>query len=84
MAAKPNTSVQEWKDELEKRVEVLTWFSSVEKRLRSELGNAKGQESAKLQDDLRMMQIQIDEANGKVIEELLKHHQLSRRRRLKA
>ncbi|KVI12218.1 Dil domain-containing protein [Cynara cardunculus var. scolymus] len=69
MAARETGALKEAKDKLEKRVEELTWRLQLEKRLRSELEQTKIQETAKLQDALRMMQIQIDEANAKVIEE---------------
>ncbi|KAI3772786.1 hypothetical protein L6452_03979 [Arctium lappa] len=69
MAARETGALKEAKDKLEKRVEELTWRLQLEKRLRIELEQTKIQESAKFQDALRMMQIQIDEANAKVIEE---------------
>ncbi|KAJ9568214.1 hypothetical protein OSB04_004180 [Centaurea solstitialis] len=60
---------QRGKGQTRKRVEELTWRLQLEKRLRTELEETKSQETAKLQDALRMMQIQIDEANAKVIKE---------------
>ncbi|XP_024959969.1 myosin-17-like [Cynara cardunculus var. scolymus] len=69
MAARETGALKEAKDKLEKRVEELTWRLQLEKRLRTELEETKSQETAKLQDALRLMQIQIDEANAKVIKE---------------
>lgn len=69
MAARETGALKEAKDKLEKRVEELTWRLQLEKRLRSELEETKAQEAAKLQEALRVMQIQIDEANAKVIKE---------------
>ncbi|KAJ9551199.1 hypothetical protein OSB04_015244 [Centaurea solstitialis] len=69
MAARETGALKEAKDKLEKRVEELTWRLQLEKRQRTELEETKSQETAKLQDALRMMQIQIDEANAKVIKE---------------
>lgn len=50
-------------------MEELTWRLQLEKRLRTELEETKAQETAKLQEALHVMQIQIDEANAKVIKE---------------
>lgn len=69
MAARETGALKEAKDKLEKRVEELTWRLQLEKRLRTELEETKAQEAAKLQEALRVMQIQIDEANAKVIKE---------------
>ncbi|KAJ0705635.1 putative myosin ATPase [Helianthus annuus] len=69
MAARETGALKEAKDKLEKRVEELTWRLQLEKRLRTELEETKAQETAKLQDALRLMQVQIDEANAKVIKE---------------
>ncbi|XP_076945261.1 myosin-17-like [Bidens hawaiensis] len=69
LAARETGALKEAKDKLEKRVEELTWRLQLEKRLRTELEETKAQETAKLQEALRLMQIQIDEANAKVIKE---------------
>ncbi|XP_071741692.1 myosin-17-like [Rutidosis leptorrhynchoides] len=69
MAARETGALKEAKDKLEKRVEELTWRLQLEKRLRMELEESKTQETAKLQDALRIMQIQIEEANANVIKE---------------
>ncbi|XP_076957168.1 myosin-17-like [Bidens hawaiensis] len=69
LAARETGALKEAKDKLEKRVEELTWRLQLEKRLRTELEETKAQETAKLQEALCLMQIQIDEANAKVIKE---------------
>ncbi|KAJ6913923.1 myosin-17-like isoform X1 [Populus alba x Populus x berolinensis] len=69
MAAKETGALKEAKDKLEKRVEELTWRLQLEKRLRTDLEEEKAQEIAKLQDALREMQIQVEEANARVIKE---------------
>lgn len=62
-------ALKEAKDKLEKRVEELTWRLQIEKRLRSDLEEEKAQEMAKLQNALHAMQIQVEEANARVIKE---------------
>ncbi|KAJ6342737.1 hypothetical protein OIU78_010623 [Salix suchowensis] len=52
-----------------KRVEELTWRLQLEKRLRTDLEEAKTQEIAKLQDALHDMQVQIEEAKSVVVKE---------------
>ncbi|XAR53459.1 Myosin ATPase [Bertholletia excelsa] len=69
MAARETGALKEAKDKLEKRVEELTWRLQLEKRLRVELEETKAQELAKLQDALHAMQIQVEEANARVIKE---------------
>ncbi|KAF9680424.1 hypothetical protein SADUNF_Sadunf06G0119800 [Salix dunnii] len=69
MAAKETGALKEAKDKLEKRVEELTWRLQLEKRLRTDLEEEKAQEITKLQDALRHMQIQVDEANARAIKE---------------
>ncbi|GFS43442.1 myosin family protein with Dil [Actinidia rufa] len=68
-AARETGALQEAKDKLEKRVEDLTWRLQLEKRLRTDLEETKAQEIAKLQDALHAMQIQVEEANARVIKE---------------
>ncbi|RVX05381.1 Myosin-17 [Vitis vinifera] len=80
MAARETGALKEAKDKLEKRVEELTWRLQFEKRLRTDLEEAKAQEIAKFQDALHEMQLQVEEANARVIKEqeaarkLLKKH----------
>ncbi|KAG5243498.1 myosin [Salix suchowensis] len=69
MAAKETGALKEAKDKLEKRVEELTWRLQLEKRLRTDMEEEKAQEITKLQDTLREMQFQVDEANARVIKE---------------
>ncbi|KAJ9167994.1 hypothetical protein P3X46_019576 [Hevea brasiliensis] len=69
MAARETGALKEAKDKLEKRVEELTWRLQFEKRLRTDLEEEKAQEIAKLQDALHAMQIQVEEANSRVIKE---------------
>ncbi|KAK3004284.1 hypothetical protein RJ639_019667 [Escallonia herrerae] len=69
MAARETGALKEAKDKLEKRVEELTWRLQFEKRLRTELEETKAQETAKFQDALHAMQMQIEEANSRVIKE---------------
>ncbi|KAG8481812.1 hypothetical protein CXB51_027190 [Gossypium anomalum] len=69
MAARETGALKAAKDKLEKRVEELTWRLQLEKRLRTDLEEAKAQEIAKLQDALHEMQSQVEEAKSMVIKE---------------
>ncbi|XP_062148576.1 myosin-17-like isoform X2 [Alnus glutinosa] len=69
MAARETGALKEAKDKLEKRVEELTWRLQLEKRLRTDLEEEKAQEITKLQDTLHAMQIQVESANARVIQE---------------
>ncbi|XP_039117225.1 myosin-17-like isoform X2 [Dioscorea cayenensis subsp. rotundata] len=69
MAARETGALKEAKDKLEKRVEELTWRLSLEKRLRTDLEEAKAQEIAKLQETLHELQLQVEEANSLLIKE---------------
>ncbi|XVF25184.1 hypothetical protein REPUB_Repub13aG0191500 [Reevesia pubescens] len=69
MAARETGALKAAKDMLEKRVEELTWRLQLEKRLRTDLEEAKAQEIAKLQDALCEMQLQVEEAKSMVIKE---------------
>ncbi|CAL0304789.1 unnamed protein product [Lupinus luteus] len=69
MAARETGTLIEAKGKLEKRVEELTWRLQIEKRLRTDLEEEKAQQIAKLQNSLHAMQIQVEEANSKVIKE---------------
>lgn len=70
MAARETGALQEAKDKLEKRVEELTWRLQLEKRLRTDLEEAKAQEVAKLKDALHAMERQMEEANARALKEL--------------
>eukprot|EP01018_Ginkgo_biloba_P004121 Gb_41099 [translate_table: standard] len=69
MAAKETGALKEAKDKLEKRVEELTWRLQLEKRLRTDLEEAKAQDIAKLQSSLQAMQAQVEEANAMLAKE---------------
>ncbi|KAL7091844.1 hypothetical protein ACP275_12G128400 [Erythranthe tilingii] len=69
MAARETGALKEAKDKLEKKVEELTWRLQLERRLRTELEDTKAQEITKLQEALRSMQIQVEDANARVIQE---------------
>ncbi|KAL3531251.1 hypothetical protein ACH5RR_010573 [Cinchona calisaya] len=69
MAARETGALQQAKDKLEKQVEELTWRLQLEKRMRTDLEEAKGQEIAKLQHSLQEMQCKVDETNTLLIKE---------------
>ncbi|XP_042508452.1 myosin-17-like isoform X2 [Macadamia integrifolia] len=69
MAARETGALKEAKDKLEKMVEELTWRLQLEKRIRTDLEEAKAQEISKLQDALQAMQLQVEEANARVVRE---------------
>ncbi|GMH25775.1 hypothetical protein Nepgr_027618 [Nepenthes gracilis] len=69
MAARETGALKEAKDKLEKKVEELTWRLQFEKRLRTDLDESKGQEIAKLQQSLQVMQVNVDETNALLIKE---------------
>lgn len=69
MAARETGALKEAKDKLEKKVEELTWRLELEKHMRNDLEEAKGQEIAKLQSSLQEMQEKLDEASAAVIRE---------------
>lgn len=69
MAARETGALKKAKDKLEKQLEELTWRLQLEKRLRTDLEEAKAQETAKLQNLLENMQKQVDEANALVVNE---------------
>ncbi|KAG8389237.1 hypothetical protein BUALT_Bualt02G0208000 [Buddleja alternifolia] len=73
MAARETGALKEAKDKLEKQVEDLTLRLQLEKRRRTDLEEAKVQETAKLQakmqQSLEAMQSKVDEANALVLKE---------------
>ncbi|KAK6162793.1 hypothetical protein DH2020_002634 [Rehmannia glutinosa] len=69
MAARDTGALKEAKDKLEKRVDELTWRLDIEKHLRMDIEEAKGQEIAKLQNALQDMQTQLQEAHAAIIHE---------------
>ncbi|KAL5706011.1 Myosin-6 [Ranunculus cassubicifolius] len=60
-AAKETGALQEAKNKLEKEVEELTWRLQLEKRMRSDMEEAKTQENAKLKSALQVMETQCKE-----------------------
>ncbi|KAG9142902.1 hypothetical protein Leryth_016271 [Lithospermum erythrorhizon] len=69
MAARETGALQEAKDKLEKNVEDLTWRLQLEKRLRTDLEEAKTQEISKLQESLQAMQNKVEETNALLLKE---------------
>ncbi|CAH9093710.1 unnamed protein product [Cuscuta europaea] len=69
MASRETGALKEAKDKLEKMVEELTWRVQLEKRLRTDLEEAKGQEIAKLQNSLQASQSKVEETNALLISE---------------
>ncbi|CAN8312392.1 unnamed protein product [Cochlearia groenlandica] len=69
MAARETGALIDAKDKLEKRLEELTWRFQLEKRLRTDLEEAKVQEVAKLQEALLTTQTQLKEATVIVVKE---------------
>ncbi|KAI7749578.1 hypothetical protein M8C21_021880 [Ambrosia artemisiifolia] len=63
-AARDNGLLKEAKDKLEKQMEELTWRLQLEKRLRTDLEEAKAQDLIKFQNSLEAMQNKLDEANA--------------------
>ncbi|KAK3025526.1 hypothetical protein RJ639_041518, partial [Escallonia herrerae] len=68
-AARETGALKEAKDKLEKQLEELTWRLQLEKRLRTDLEEAKTQEVAKLQNSLDAMQNKVDESNALLVKE---------------
>ncbi|KAL3728020.1 hypothetical protein ACJRO7_032723 [Eucalyptus globulus] len=69
MAARETGALKEAKDKLEKHVEELTWRLQLEKRLRTDLEEAKAQEIAKLQNTVQALQTKVDESNAELVKE---------------
>ncbi|XP_031270661.1 myosin-9 isoform X3 [Pistacia vera] len=69
MAARDTGALKEAKDKLEKHVEELTWRLQLEKRLRTDLEEAKTHEVTKLQNSLQEMQKKVEETNALLIKE---------------
>ncbi|XP_039805225.1 myosin-8-like isoform X2 [Panicum virgatum] len=70
MAAKETGALQAAKNKLEKQVEELTWRLQLEKRIRTDMEEAKTQENRKLQQQLQELQLQSKETK-----DLLKREQ---------
>ncbi|XP_030472194.2 myosin-11 [Syzygium oleosum] len=69
MAARETGALKEAKDKLEKHVEELTWRLQLEKRLRTDLEEAKAQEIVKLQNTVQALQTKVDESNAELVKE---------------
>ncbi|VFQ96511.1 unnamed protein product [Cuscuta campestris] len=69
MAARDTGALKEAKDKLEKQLEELTWRLQLEKRLRTDMEEAKAQEIVKLQESLEVMQKKVKEAIALVVKE---------------
>ncbi|OEL18826.1 Myosin-6 [Dichanthelium oligosanthes] len=70
MAAKETGALQAAKNKLEKQMEELTWRLQLEKRMRTDMEEAKTQENRKLQQQLQELQLQSKETK-----DLLKREQ---------
>ncbi|KAK9691721.1 hypothetical protein RND81_09G214500 [Saponaria officinalis] len=64
MAARETGALKEAKDKLQKQVEDLTLRLHLEKRLRTDMEDAKSQEITKLKNTVQAMQTKIDETNS--------------------
>ncbi|XP_071732062.1 myosin-11-like [Rutidosis leptorrhynchoides] len=69
MAARETGALKEAKDKLEKQLEDLTLRLQLEKRLRTDLEEAKVNEARKFQNSLDDLQRKLNEANATIIEE---------------
>uniref|UniRef100_A0A1J3HQP4 Myosin-6 n=1 Tax=Noccaea caerulescens TaxID=107243 RepID=A0A1J3HQP4_NOCCA len=69
MAARETGALQEAKNKLEKQVEELTWRLQLEKRIRTDLEEAKKQESAKAQSSLEELELRCRETEALLIKE---------------
>ncbi|KAG8370850.1 hypothetical protein BUALT_Bualt13G0026200 [Buddleja alternifolia] len=68
-AARETGALQAAKNKLEKQVEELTWRLQLEKRMRTDLEEAKTQENTKLQTALQELQLQFKEAKDMLLKE---------------
>ncbi|KAG9160818.1 hypothetical protein Leryth_008662 [Lithospermum erythrorhizon] len=69
MEARETGALREAKNKLQKELEDLTWRLQLEKRLRTDLEEAKVKENGKLQRALEAIQIKLDESNALVVKE---------------
>ncbi|CAA0815254.1 Myosin-6 [Striga hermonthica] len=69
MAARETGALQAAKNKLEKQVEELTWRLQLEKRMRTDLEEAKTQENTKLQTALQDLQLQLKESKDMLLKE---------------
>lgn len=69
MAARETGALQAAKNKLEKQVEELTWRLQLEKRMRTDLEEAKTQENTKLQTALQKLQLEFKETKDSLLKE---------------
>ncbi|KAL8166655.1 hypothetical protein V2J09_008154 [Rumex salicifolius] len=69
MEARETGALKEAKDKLEKQLEELTWRLQLEKRLRTDLEEAKTQEISKLQASLQTLKCKVEETNATLVKE---------------
>ncbi|KAG6426969.1 hypothetical protein SASPL_111208 [Salvia splendens] len=69
MAARETGALQAAKNKLEKQVEELTWRLQLEKRMRTDLEEAKIKENTKLQTALKELQLQFKETKDMLLKE---------------
>ncbi|KAM0846126.1 hypothetical protein ACQ4PT_055878 [Festuca glaucescens] len=69
MEARETGALKQAKDKLEKTVEELTWRMQLEKRMRTDLEEAKTQELSKLQSSMDALQAKLDETNAVLVKE---------------
>ncbi|KAJ0499977.1 putative myosin ATPase [Helianthus annuus] len=67
--ARDTGALKEAKDKLQKQLEELTWRLQLEKRLRTDLEEAKASEANKFRNSLESLQKKLDEANATIIKE---------------
>ncbi|KAF7107723.1 hypothetical protein CFC21_108313 [Triticum aestivum] len=69
MEARETGALKQAKDKLEKTVEELTWRVQLEKRMRTDLEEAKAQELSKFQSSMDALQAKLDETNAVLLKE---------------
>ncbi|KAL6502932.1 Myosin-6 [Orobanche hederae] len=69
MSARETGALQAAKNKLEKQVEELSWRLQLEKRMRTDLEEAKTQENTKLQTVIRELQLQFKETKDTLLKE---------------
>ncbi|CAI0449004.1 unnamed protein product [Linum tenue] len=69
MEARETGALKEAKNKLEKQVEELTWRLQLEKRMRTDIEEAKVHETTKFQTSLEELQKKLEEANASIAKE---------------
>ncbi|KAI7742853.1 hypothetical protein M8C21_027866, partial [Ambrosia artemisiifolia] len=67
--ARDTGALKEAKDKLQKQLEELTWRLQLEKRLRTDLEEAKASEANKFRNSLQSLEKKLEEANATIIKE---------------